>query len=281
MTRRLPPFAILMLSLLSACGTDPAPQPSASPSSPAEATCSGFLVTGDARGPTGATWTYRAKDAGVTYDLQGILFAPPGNGPFPGVVVSHGKGGSPRVFSARLAPTMVSWGLVVIGTEYTHALAPDGDTGLPAGNDGASSANVARAHKTRQLLSCLGYVDTKRVAAHGHSMGAFVTGEVLGAYPGDFLVASHTAGGTSPLPDAAATHSLSAQSIKTPYQLHHGDADEVVALALDQALAGILAGNGVPSELRVYRGYDHAGIALDPGMLDAVHAWYAAHGLWP
>jgi hypothetical protein len=60
---------------------------------------------------------------------------------------------------------MVTWGLVVIGPEYTHALAPDGSTGLPAGGDGASAANVSRARKARQLLSCLGYVDMTRVGA--------------------------------------------------------------------------------------------------------------------
>jgi dienelactone hydrolase len=271
--------AILAGSLLSTCGSDASPNaPALFVPSPASS-CSGFVVTGDPRGSSGARWTYRDTDSGVAYALEGVLFAPAGAGPFPAVVVSHGKGGSPTAYSARLAATMVSWNLVVIGPEYTHAGAADGDTGLPAGADGASTANVSRARKARQLLSCLGYVDMSRVAAHGHSMGAFVTGELLGTDTRDFRVASHTAGGATSQPAAAATHTSTAERIITPYQLHHGDQDEVVALAADQELARILSRHGVSHELKVYRGYDHAQIAADPGMLDAVRAWYTAHGL--
>ena len=274
-------FAILVGGLLlPGCGGD-----SASPSAPAsplpgtESSCAAFVVTGDPRASSGARWTYRATDSGLTYALEGVLFAPLGAGPFPAVVVSHGKGGSPNAYASRIASTMVSWNLVVIGPEYTHAGAADGDTGLPAGADGASTANVARARKARQLLSCLGYVDMTRVAAHGHSMGAFVTGELLGTDTRDFRVASHTAGGVTSQPTAAATHTSTAERIVTPYQLHHGDEDEVVALAADQELARILSRNGVSHELAVHRGYDHAQIAADPGMLDAVRAWYTTHGL--
>jgi dienelactone hydrolase len=267
--------------LLAACGGDAAsPSAPVPPAAPASASsCAPFVVTGDPRAMNGARWTYRTTEGGVAYALEGVLFAPAGAGPFPAVVVSHGKGGSPTTYSARIASTMVSWNLVVIAPEYTHAGAADGDTGLPAGADGASSANVSRARKARQLLSCLGYVDMTRVAAHGHSMGAFVTGELLGTDTRDFRVASHTAGGTTSQPTAAATHATTAERIVTPYQLHHGDQDEVVALAADQELARILSRNGVTHELKVYRGFDHAQIASDQDMLDAVHAWYSTHGL--
>jgi dienelactone hydrolase len=271
---------------LTGCGRDVASpaeptvtQGSPPPTSSGSLACSAFVVTGDPKAPGGARWSYRATDAGITYAMEGVLVAPPGVGPFPAVVVSHGKGGSPGGYAARIAPTMVGWNLVVIGPQYTHALAADGNTGLPSGADGASEANVARARKARQLLSCLGYVDMTRVAAHGHSMGAFVTGEVLGTDPQGFRVASHTAGGASAQSAAAATRATTAERIVTPYQLHHGDADAVVPLAADQELSRILGRNGVSHELRVYRGVDHAEMALDPGMLDAVRAWYTAHGL--
>ena len=268
---------MVVAGLLTGCGS-PAGSPSAPTSPPiADSPCSAFVVTGDPRATSGARWTYRATDAGVSVALEGVLFAPAGAGPFPAVVVSHGKGGSPAAYSARIAATMVAWNLVVIGPEYTHS--GDADTGLPSGADGASTANVSRARKARQLLSCLGYVDMTRVAAHGHSMGAFVTGELVGTDVREFRVASHTAGGTSAQPTAAATRATTAEQIRTPYQLHHGDRDEVVALAADQELARILSRNGVSHELKVYRGYDHAQIAADPGMLDAVRAWYTTHGL--
>jgi dienelactone hydrolase len=271
----------LAVAALPACGaSDDGARDVGGPSVVApDVACSAFVISGDPRTAGGARWTYRSTDAGITYDLEGVLLAPEGRGPFPAVIVSHGRGGSPANYSARVGRTMVTWGLVVIAPGYTHA--GTASTGLPAGGEGASAANVARARKARQLLSCLGYVDLTRVAAHGHSMGAFVTGELLGTHPSEFRVASHTAGGASPLPTAVATHTTTAERIVTPYQLHHGDADTVVALAADQELDRILTRNGVVHELRVYRGYDHDDVAFDPGILQAIRAWYTAHGLLP
>jgi len=255
----------------------PAAASAAGPSA-AVANCAAFAVSGNPRTTTGATWTYRSTDQGVRYALEGVLFVPPtGTGPFAGVVVSHGKGGTPRGYSSNIARSMVGWGLVAIATMYTHA--PDADDlgNAPDGPDGASTANVQRAAKARSLLACVGGVDLNRLAAHGHSMGAFVTGQLLGTFPGDFRAASHTAGGVSDGPNA--TKPAAAQQIITPYQLHHGDADQVVALALDQRLDSILTANGVTHELRVYAGYDHARIAFDATMLSRVRAWYQTHGV--
>jgi acetyl esterase/lipase len=240
--------------------------------------CSALAITGDAIGPGGARWTYHAAHDGIEFNLAGILFAPGGSGPFPAVVVSHGKGGGATGYSSTVARTMRDWGLVVIATNYTHAL--DGvDAGsLPEGEDGASAANVQRAHKARDLLSCVAGVDMGRLAAHGHSMGAFVTGQLLGTYPGDFQAASHTAGGANENgPNATRAHVVAA--IRTPYQLHHGDADTVVRVELDQALQRILVLNATSNELHVYAGYTHEQMALDAIMLGRVREWYRSHGI--
>jgi dienelactone hydrolase len=243
--------------------------------------CTAFVVSGDPTAAGGATWTYAAIDKGQPYALEGILFAPPGTGPFPAVVVSHGKGGSPYQYAASVARVMVRWGMVVIGTMYTHA--PDAlDAGnLPDGPDGASEANVLRAHKTRELLACVPEVDTHNVAAHGHSLGAFVTGQVLGTYRKDFKAASHTAGGVSEGPNA--TRPETAALIVTPYQLHHSASDTTVSVQQDVTLAGMLANGSVPHALYVaeYPGYTHAQIALDPAMLERVRGWYEAYGVLP
>jgi len=243
-----------------------------------EANCAMFVVSGNPRSTVGATWTYRSTDQGVRYALEGVLFVPAtGTGPFPAVVVSHGKGGTPRGYSATIARTMVGWGLVAIGTMYTHA--PDAEDlgNAPDGPDGASQANVQRAHKARELLGCVAGVDLSRVAAHGHSMGAFVTGQILGIHPTDFRAASHTAGGVSDGPNA--TKPAAAQQIVTPYQLHHGDADQVVPLPLDRTLDTILTSNGTPHQLHIYAGYDHQRITFDQGMLSRVRSWYQTHGV--
>jgi acetyl esterase/lipase len=242
------------------------------------ANCANLTIEGSPSGSRGATWRYSSTDAGVRYSLTGVLFAPAGSGTFPAVVVSHGKGGSAAEYSARIAGTMTGWGMVAIGTNYTHA--PDLiDTGLlPQGGDGASDANVLRALKTRQLLSCLSYVDTTRVAAHGHSMGAFLTAELLGRHPTAIRAASHTAGGaTENGPNA--TRLATAEHIRTPYQLHHGTDDTVVRPELDRALRDVLRANGVPHVLHMYPDYDHREIAADPGMLERVRQWYRTHGV--
>jgi dienelactone hydrolase len=246
-----------------------------------DVSCAAFTMSGDPTGAAGAKWTYVSTDAGVPYNLEGILFAPSGAGPFPAVVVSHGAGGLPTNYSAAIARTMVSWRMVAIGTRYSHAADPDMHNAalLPAGANGASDANVQRAHKTRDLLSCVASVDMKRVAAHGHSMGAFVTGQLVGTFSPDFRAASHTAGGTSVGPNA--TRAAAAAMIRTPYQIHHGEADMVVAIMQDESLDAILTANTVVHEFHRYPGYSHEQMSLDATMLDRVRGWYTSHGVLP
>src|SRR4030095_14726849 len=65
---------------------------------------------------TGNTFTYNAPDGPVT----GIIRIPAWNGPFPAVLISHGKGGSASGFSLQHANVLVNWGFICIGTNYTH-----------------------------------------------------------------------------------------------------------------------------------------------------------------
>jgi dienelactone hydrolase len=218
----------------------------------------------------------------VDYDLSGILYKPPGPGPFPAVILSHGSDGSAEFLGATLAPTMVQWGLVCIGTNYTHS------TGVPIGSPGsvsepgASQANLLRAHMTYELLARLGYVDMSRVAAHGHSMGAYVNAALLGAFPNDFRAASATGGGVRPslIVRGPAPSPGQAQTIRTPYQFHHGDADTVVPLSYDQRFDSLLGANGVDHQFYVYPGADHLAVRASPVVLQRIHEWYAAHGMF-
>ena len=246
----------------------------------------GFTQNGDPTAAGGATWSYVATVDGVTYDLRGKLYkpsTPPAGGHlnYPAVVISHGFGGNVNAYSSQVAATLRSFGLVCIMTNLTHAAnVPLGAPGL-ATEVGASAANVLRNRKCLDLLQSLGYVDMRRVAAHGHSMGAFATGALVGTHPQQFLVASHTAGGMSTQAGAAATSLVQAQGIRVPYQMHHGDADTVVPLALDQQLAAQLAANPTVHQLLVYAGFTHPQIATNAGMLATVRAWYQQHGLLP
>lgn len=242
----------------------------------------GFVVTGNPESSLGATWAYKGTVDGTSYDLTGVLYKPVGAGPFPAVVLSHGSDGSAEFFSAIIAPTMVSWGLVCIAVNYTHASGvPIGAPGT-ASDVGASVANVQRAHMSDVLLRKLGYVDMTRVAVHGHSMGAYVDVALLGAYPNDFRVASHTGGAVRPafIVAGPAPTIAEALAMRTPYQMHHGDADATVALSYDQRQDSVLATTGDDHQLFVYAGLDHLAVRSSPTMLQRVHEWYHAHGMF-
>ena len=267
-------WLLFLATVLVACGGS---EPS-SPTAPSPPPAAAFSLLGDPESSQGPTWTYRGSLQGVTYDLQGILFKPAGAGPFGAVVISHGAGGNVAALPRTLAIEMRQWGLVAIATNHTHSAGvPIGAPGT-ANEPGASDANVLRGHAVREILRTLGYVNQSRVAAHGHSMGAFVTTALVGAYPNDFRVASHTAGGvrapniTGPAPSEA-----QARAIRTPYQLHHGDQDAVVSLVQDQRLDGILQANLVPHEFHVYTGADHDDVAQSATVLARVRSWYAAN----
>jgi dienelactone hydrolase len=269
---------VLILVVIAGCGGSEPSSPT-SPSTPAPpAASASFTLQGDPESTQGATWTYRGSLQGVTFDLQGILLKPAGTGPFGAVVLSHGAGGNAAAYSRNIAMEMRRWGLVCIATNYTHSgNVPIGAPGT-ANEPGASDANVLRGHAVREILRTFGYVDQSRVAAHGHSMGAFVTTALVGAYPNDFRVASHTAGGVrAPNVTGPAPSEAQARAIRTPYQLHHGDQDVVVSIAQDQRLDGILLASQVPHEFHVYTGADHDDVAQSATVLARVRSWYAAH----
>lgn len=246
----------------------------------------GFTLSGNPASAGGATWTYQAQDGGIRYDLQGILVAPAGSGPFPAVIISHGNSSSVNAYSQTIAQTMVGWGLVCIATNYTFAGngVPLGSPGSPT-DLGASPSNVLRARKLVDILRGLGNVDMGRVVLHGHSLGAFVGEVAAGTYPTLFRAASHTAGGIAPdfvpdlIPGLAPTEAQIA-AIRAPYQMHHGDRDIVVPLIADQLFDNALRSRGVTHELIVYPGASHDDVRFDPTVLDRIRAWYRSNGVF-
>ena len=242
----------------------------------------GFVISGNPESASGATWTFRDTLDGVAYDLTGSLLKPPGPGPFPAVLISHGSDGSADLLMRLVGSTMVNWGLVCIAVNYTHS------TGVPIGapgdasEPGASQPNILRAHATRVLLVRLGYVDTTRIALHGHSMGAWVNSALAAAYPNDFRVASTTGGGVRPdfIVSGPAPSPDQGRGIRIPFQLHHGDQDATVPLSYDQRFDSLLTAAGVDHQFFVYPGEDHLAVRTDATMFARVHAWYTAHGMF-
>src|SRR5262252_3056090 len=260
--------AALLLSLLgglTAChhGVSPA-SPAARPSSPPGTT---LTIAGDPESAAGATWTLIGTLDGRNVDLQGVLLKPRGRGPFPAVVLSHPAGGSAESYGRAMGAVMRKWGLVCIATNYTHARGVILGTPGTLLEQGARPANVFRAHAAVLVLAGLGYVDRRRVAAHGHSMGAFVTTAFVAAYPADVRVASHTAGGVldlMPVNGLPAPTVTQARRITTPYQWHHGLRDIAVPFLLDERFDAVLS---APHEGHLYPRLNHSAVAENPEVL--------------
>jgi dienelactone hydrolase len=264
-----------LLCALPACHATPIHVPPKAPGDP------DLVIAGNPESASGATWTLAGTLDGAAIDLQGILLKPRGRGPFPAVVLSHGAGGNAQSYSHEVGGIMRTWGLVCILPNYTHARGAQPNAPGTLLQQGASPVNALRAHAAVTVLARLGYVDIGRVAAHGHSMGAFVTTAFVAAYPGDVRVASHTSGGVlldaihhdgMPIPSVA-----QARRIRTPYQWHHGLLDYAVPFLLDKRLDSVLE---APHEGYLYPRLRHAEVATDPQVLARVRAWYTAHGMF-
>lgn len=241
-----------------------------------------FTVTGNPEDAVnGAAWTYKETAADAAYDMTGRLWKPAGAGPFPAVIIQHGSGGSSEGYSKRIAQVMVKWGYACFAPNYTHAdlkAVPCGSPGLCVESEfAASPANIKRALKGLELLKALPYVDGGAVMAFGHSRGAYVT-TALAASTTGLRAAAHSAGGV--IPDHAqgtAARHAHARAIAIPYLMSHGDADQTVPIAYDQAMDGILTTTGVVHRLDAYPGYTHSSIQFDAGMLGKVRQWFDAN----
>jgi dienelactone hydrolase len=197
----------------------------------------------------GTKWTY--KEAKL--EMNGVFAKPNGNGPFPAILISPGKGGNAERFGGQKAEEFVKWGFVCIAPNYTHA-------GMGMGNfkdQGASDENLKRAAKCLDILESLPYVDKKRIAAYGHSMGGFVTIGLASREPNRLKAAAITGSGISPVEGFAAPSAKMAEKIRTPFLMLHGSIDTTVRPDQSANLKTILDANKVPNERKVFDGEGH------------------------
>lgn len=232
----------------------------------------------------GERWTYREGD----WEMTGILVKPKGAGPFPAVLISHGRGGSAGSFGLQKAREMVSWGFVCIAPDYTHAgpamggkgKGPAGKGQAPGGDLGASAENLRRAKTCLDLLTKLPEVDPKRLAAYGHSMGGFVTIGLAATEPDRLKAAAITGSGVSPREGFPAPAVSVVATIRTPFLILHGDADPVVRPEQSASFAEALQTGGVEHERILYPGEGHP---IDQSkreeVFTAVREWFAKHGV--
>jgi dienelactone hydrolase len=236
---------------------------------------------------TGDRWTCIAEGQ----PLSGHLLKPTGRGPFPAIVLSHGLGGNAQQMMSAKGREMVQWGLICIATDYTHAGkgggGPPGARGRFAGVDfsqaGARPENIRRALACVEILRQQQDVDPRRIAAYGHSMGAFVTIALAAAASDRIAAAAITAGGviTPQYRTASAPTADVAAQIRVPFLILQGATDTTVLPESSEMLKQVLDKNGVPNERRVFEGVGHN----LPNQDNAVEVyrlmrdWFAKHGV--
>ncbi len=232
------------------------------------ATPEGFTLEGE-------RWTYREGE----FVMSGILLKPEGAGPFPAVLISHGKGGSASSFGLTKAREMATWGLVCIAPDYTHS---GGVRGAPSANVGASAENLRRAETCLELVSKMPEVDPKRLAAYGHSMGGFVTIGLAGSAPDLLKAAAITGSGISIGEGYAAPTGEMAAKVRTPFLILHGSADTVVRPEQSASFQEILEQNKVVNQRTILEGEGHS---IDQSkreeVFSAVRNWFRENGVLP
>jgi len=222
----------------------------------------------------GETWTYDPGDGGAI--ITGILSRPPGPGPFPAALISHGAGGSAIGFSLPNAHIFTNWGLAGIGPDYTHTIsqAPE--------NSGWCPENARRAYACLTILRSLGYVDTNRMAAYGHSMGAFVTAGFCGLVTNQLRAAAITSGGTTGTTNTsfASPATQEVQGIACPFLMLHGTADTTVQPSQSATLQTILTSNNVPNNRILLEGAGHdLEHERSNEVYTAIHDWFDQWGV--
>lgn len=225
---------------------------------------------------TNNQFTYAAADGQVT----GIIRMPAGNGPFPAVLISHGKGGTASGFSLQHANILVDWGFACIGPSYTH----EGSSVNPPENEGYCPENSRRARRALEILASAPSVDLSRVALFGHSMGAFLSGGLAGEIPAQIKAVCLSAGGTAGLTDVglASPALQEVQGITAPVLMFHGTADTTVLPSQSLNLQNLLNTGGTPNKRLLYQGIGHD-IISPPVKRTDIHAiaraWFTQHGV--
>jgi dienelactone hydrolase len=221
----------------------------------------------------GERWTCLADGKA----LAGVLVKPTGSGPFGGILISHGLGGSADRFALPKAREFARWGLVSIATDYTHS-----GRGGDRSTFGASAENIRRARTCLAILRALPEVDPRRLCAYGNSMGAFLTIGLAADHPSEIRAAAITAGGVSEGDGFPAPTAARAAGIRAPFLILHGSADTTVPPGRAEALKAALDRAGTPNEHHVFAGVGH-GVFQERGaeVNRLLRAWFTKHGVIP
>lgn len=212
------------------------------------------LVRFDSAGTRPSAFLERkAGEQGVTLPhvpithLQGYLSRPPGDGPFPAVVVMHGCGGIHPNTKTYWPQRLISWGYVVLVVDSftTRGIEDTCQRYLPE--------RVFDAYGALDYLSTLPFVDAGHVALLGFSAGGIAALEATKTDGNEQLTDRKFKAAVGYYP-VCAPH---AGDATVPTLILNGDLDDWSPVERCRQRVSHLSGKGPPVELDVYPGAYH------------------------
>jgi carboxymethylenebutenolidase len=203
--------------------------------------------------------------------LHGVLYQPPGPGPFPAVVYNHGSAGGMLSASAfdALGPVFAKHGWVFFGP-YRRGQGLSASAGPYIGDEiaaaekkggrSAAAAVMVRLLETDHLddqmaalawLQKQRFVQAKRVAVAGNSFGGIET--VLGAERGDYCAAIDSAGGAQSWAEAPELQKVMVEAVKdSRVPIFFFQAANDFDLTPSKTLAATMRAANKPYEIKIF-----------------------------
>jgi dienelactone hydrolase len=181
--------------------------------------------------------------------LNGYLTRPPGDGPFPAVVVLHGCSGlfpgGEKTWSERLS----SWGYAVLAVDSFST------RGIKETCDRSQLADrVYDAYGALEFLSKLSFVDQQRIALMGFSAGGITTLEAVQLGGAEQLMERKFKAAIAYYPNCSAANG----DMAVPTLILIGELDDWTPAKKCQEMMAERSGKGSAVRLDVFKGARHA-----------------------
>lgn len=264
-------FALLPLALIVGCQQQPSAPPSPAPVPTPAPSPAPIPPTPLPTPPSPApiVWTTPGAPVTLTVDatanratyssggtqVSGYFYRPPGTGPFPALLVLHGRGGlqePSRVYASWLA----TQGYVALAPDY---FTPIGMTREKfSGSFYKENVDQVREHLAQGLeaLKSLSYVAPNRVEVVGFSLGGYLA-FILGTRDDVKAIVSYY-GAYAPMIVARYPFADVVAQMKAPVLMFHGDADKDVPIDHANTAQNLLTSSGKQYEYIVYPGVGHS-----------------------
>ena len=195
----------------------------------------------------------RAREQGIALPpphgtpLIGYLSRPPGDGPFPAVVVMHGCGGLGARLRADWAERLNSWGYatLVVDSFKTRNIKDTCASYLPD--------RVYDAYGALDFLSQQSFIDPQRVALMGFSAGGIATLEATKVDGDEQLMDRKFKAAIGYYPVC----SIGEGDATVPTLIMNGDRDDWSPANRCRQRVAHMTGKGAPVELEIYPGAYH------------------------